>query len=300
MSPVSYKIDWFSFTVPTYGVIKESKDSSFEWLRGILLTDNNALWEPMFIGKSWKVKSRSIASAPIIVHPDCPLTVSGSVKSPHIQVDISGQACDYIRSLGMFNDFMQFYAHRANRVDLATDIETQEDFVQFIRNLKYKAVKTHVDYASDKGDTVYIGAWKSEKFVRVYRYHKPHPRSHLTRIEIVMKRKYAKQAAQMAAHESEVAAVKSGLAGYKFAHPDYDLLDGAVSTFKSKQTDRDAASKLLWLKGQVIPALLKMHGNHEVDVIDLLYKEVFVALGFRVTEWAEVDPTSRTDGATLS
>jgi len=95
------------------------------------------------------------------------------------------------------------WAGNLSRIDVAVDFQTQVKPTEFAAAISETTVKTRSEFISSTGETVYRGSRSSDRFMRVYRYNHPHPRSHLLRVEFQLKRLYANALAGKLQHRVE-------------------------------------------------------------------------------------------------
>jgi len=110
-------------------------------------------------------------------------------KLPHALMEISGNACMEARRLGVLDSLIEFAFPRITRIDIAVDIRTDVLPIEVVSEGISARFKSLSHVVSETGSTVYIGSRASDKFLRVYRYAPPHPRSELLRFEFVFKKK---------------------------------------------------------------------------------------------------------------
>jgi len=132
---------------------------------------------------TWSIESDSIS-------------LYASPNLTHCCVEITGQGCERIIAMGEMEGILKGCAARLTRIDIATDIETSTQPSEFVSIVSHERMRANGTQNSETGQTCYVGSKKSDRYARVYRYYKPHPRSHLLRIEHVFRRKYAKTVVQ--------------------------------------------------------------------------------------------------------
>jgi DNA relaxase NicK len=188
----------------------------------------------------------------------------GSVNK-HVHCEVSGQSLDFIRAIGLYEEFMKKVGTRASRIDFAVDFETKDSVNSFIDN-KYKGrFKAGGEVFSEDGHTRYIGSWEGERFARVYRYHEPHPRAKLLRAEVVLRGDYAKQAAAIWIAEGEVAATIAAHKPFKWQSDLWQPEIATESKIVSKRSDKESAGTLRWANGDVAAAIARLHNEDLQD-----------------------------------
>ena len=110
---------------------------------------------------------------------------------------------------------------------------------------------------SETGKTAYVGAPKSARRARVYRYAPPHERAHLLRVEMVMKKPRASGAVE--AYLNNGPAGYAAMAGNVFGwqHPLWNFQSD--EKIASWIPERGRASTLRWIHKAVIPSLSRLH-----------------------------------------
>lgn len=197
----------------------------------------------------------------------------------HILVQLSGTACAAFAQRNALLPLIERVHDRVTRIDVACDIDAPtlkvEDFTRYGYAKRFASGGT---MHSPTGTTHYIGSRKSERFARVYRYAKPHPRAHLLRVEYELKGSYAKRAALALTTESVSALARTLGAAFGWKHPAWDekLLDEpAVVTSRG---EREGAGSVVWLMKQVLPAMVRLHQAGIFDVKAWLENTVLPAL----------------------
>lgn len=157
---------------------------------------------------------------------------------------------------------------KVTRIDLCIDFEGIN-----IPHALADAKPTGV-WDTQTGYTAYLGSSKSDTMARLYRYNAPHPRSHLTRFEIVFRRKVAQKIAYNVAigNHSEVYATIVAIAKRRKVNlPFADKGDAGIKLTPAKGSS-DLAGTIRWLQTQVKPAVCKMRssGISESDIKEWL------------------------------
>jgi DNA relaxase NicK len=146
--------------------------------------------------------------------------------------------------------------------------------MEFIDNHQIRTFKAGGHIFSEDGETAYIGSWKGERFARVYRYHKPHPRCKLLRAEVVLRGDYAKQAMNLVLSEGEVMASFIAHEAFKWSHPVWQPDQISQSRIKSQRSDKEQTGTIRWLRGDVITAILSAHNNGLFDAVRWFEEDV--------------------------
>lgn len=189
--------------------------------------------------------------------------------------ELSGRACEGIRSFAAASAFLAPIMERITRLDIAADIRSECRPGEFANARSHQGFRSTSFIKSDTGETVYVGSPKSDRFCRVYRYNKPHPRAELLRVEFVFRRGLARDAARSllrAKDFSEFVALLGNTYGWRHriwqpGHQTDERLSVPIITRGNEDTVR-------WLYVQVVPALRRMIAEGAIDVTDFL-EEVY-------------------------
>lgn len=263
------KIDYITYTVPCTDFFEP--DVVDDWQRAInLFCDFSGAWcEPIRDRHMWEVYKAKGFYHTRVFNADTKVSVSFGNVNRHIYVEIGGQACDYVRAHGSIEDLLKRVGTRASRLDFAVDMETEVRVRDFIVNRQGQAFKAGGDIFSEDGETSYVGSWKSERFARVYRYHPPHPRSHLLRAEVVLRGKYAKQALVLTLQDGEVATAMVAHLPFGWSHDIWKPGEASQSRIVSQRSDKQQASTVRWLLGDVVSAIVKNHNSGLINAREM-------------------------------
>jgi len=171
-------------------------------------------------------------------------------------VEIEGHGCERLEAAGELQRIVAMVIDDLTRVDIATDIKTETDPREFVADRSNQRHKSHETAVSTTGITCYVGSRHSDRFARVYRYARPHPRSDRLRVEMVYRGQQAVAIGRtwLECGNDETAARAGNQ--YGWSHPDW--------TPKSKEKidawrpDRKTHKKTLWFHSQIVPAVRKM------------------------------------------
>lgn len=268
------KIDWLSFTIPLPTPQYSGTDAAWEHVHELIRLNIGDVWSPIFDCGDWQVQQGRGVYQAARVDAKTEVRLSIGDVNADVYVECSGVACERVRSAGCFYDIFQCKEVRFSRIDLACDFDTNIDVEDIIRKGYKKSIKSRADYRTVQGDTTYIGSRKSERMLRVYRYHKPHPRSHLLRFEVEIKGDSAKQLAPQITESSCAEVCFSALKAFELRH---ELVANALATaspLKARQYDKAKKGRMRWLMTQVLPAIVKAHKEGDIDVSE--WFETFV------------------------
>lgn len=195
--------------------------------------------------------------------------------SDHILVEIAGVGCQALRDAGFLMLVVAAAAPRCTRIDIACDSAAFGAPAEFVAHGHNERFKSKSSITSDTGDTEYVGTTKSERFARIYRYHAPHPRAGITRVEMVSRSDYAKSVAEIVVREGVIAAAAALGASYKWKSPAWNLTQATDSRVKAKKHDHDGAERLRWLLRAVKPALIQSHKDGLID-LEEFFNQVWI------------------------
>jgi len=259
-------IDWVSFTLETDMIYGTKEWMITRNLDQFMHDTFNEIWDDINASAQLDMNSsaggweRRAGRAP---YAGC-LSYRGfniyySTKLDTVLIEITGRGCDYLREIGRLDDVLDIGGERLTRIDLAVDIKCDVMPIEFTEQAVSGRFKSNGIQRSDSGETVYIGSRKSERYARVYRYFKPHPRHEYLRCEFVYRKKNAK------IFYNQYKATSGNLKGlalgsgnvYGFEHPAWDL-SGDDIDIKSYTPERRQGKTLAWLVSQVAPAFKKL------------------------------------------
>lgn len=259
------KVDYINFSVPTRVPFELGNPENEKNAHSILDTYLCGLWAPISAGHIWEVHEHKGFYHSRYFDTETKISVFVGTVNRHVHVEVGGQALDYIRAAGLYEDFMKQVATRTSRVDFAVDFEDQCSVKHFIGNRDIGRFKAGGDIFSEDGETSYIGSWKAERFARVYRYHEPHPRAKKLRAEVVLRGDYAKQAMVIWIEEGEVAATIAAHKPFGWKHDLWQPSVATTSVIKSHRSDKEGASTLRWLNGDVAACIARLHAEGLLD-----------------------------------
>lgn len=248
MTAVSTRLDWLSFTLeidpddpdrPTRGLPTDMRD----YVQSVL---GRAVEMPDPLPERGRFPYRMSTSGG-------GMRLFWTPGTYEILVEISGEGCERLHETGRLETIVESHLHRITRADLATDILTETTPEAFTDQRTNKRHKSYEKADSPTGQTVYIGSRKSDRYVRVYRYAKPHPRSDRLRIECVYR---GHQAIALCTtwleHGDDETAARAGNQ-YGWQHPDWT--PKSEEKIPAWRPDRKTHNRMHWYHSQVVPAL---------------------------------------------
>lgn len=160
---------------------------------------------------------------------------------------------------------------RITRLDYAIDIPGPTRPSEFANQRNHNKFRSVSFISSDTGETVYVGSPKSDRFCRVYRYHHPHPRSNLLRVEFVYRRKLAKQAAiHFCQSENPANFAAANGNTYGFEHQVWDVNATCDDVIETPRISRSDENTILWLYKQVAPAMRRLLNETDFNMTEFL------------------------------
>lgn len=263
------KIDWLSFSLPVdleedggVGALTYSVGAAFDNFNDQLLH---------LLGLDGEVvpqKGRKPYSHAWTL-PQGGLTLYAHPNLPHCLVEISGRGCEALAADGVLPHILRIVSSRATRVDIATDIPTDTTPVQFATLRDQGRFKSYSQVESASGSTYYVGAKTSDRYARVYRYNPPHERAHLLRVEVVSKGPQAKVVADMLTRQEPAALASEFGKIFGWASSAWQPDVQSDETLVSWRPERHKGKSVFWLHAQVIPAMLKLHREGDIDLKEL-------------------------------
>lgn len=186
-----------------------------------------------------------------------------------IHVEITGDGCTMLYETGELIGIIHENTYRATRIDIAHDIVTDVSPGEFVKEGKQTLARgTDI---SKTGETRYVGSPKSDRYCKVYRYNKPHPRADRLRIEYTYMKDDAIIVCQLLKTTNEAIVAFSSGKRYEWAHDCYKTLQSPdLIEIKAHRKDRNTAKTVIWYKTQVLPAIKKMLRSGDYTMDDIL------------------------------
>jgi len=189
---------------------------------------------------------------------DAGITLFASPTLTHCCVEISGQGCERLIKAGLLDMVLDNVRERITRIDIACDIETEVAPEEFTEKRKHKRMQAGGHQFSKTGKTVYIGSQKSDRYARVYRYNKPHPRAHLLRVEHVFRKAYAKRVAYEITAGGIDAVVSAAGNAFGWMHDVWGSGDGGCADLSIVSEKRATSRTVFWLVNSCAPAFKRL------------------------------------------
>jgi len=272
------KVDYLSFSIPIHAISGELTDEMQDYvmaqLYGCGLAD---IWDDLAAQKWETGRARGFYEH----FARCPaygLEIQFGGYNRSIHVELPGVMCEYAREENLLDQLIAKNAGRISRLDIATDIETGVAPVEFVSKSDHARFRSLEEKTSETGQTVYVGSWKSDRFARVYRFRSPHPRSHLLRIEITLRRDAARLAASALVSDGLLAIAASVNEPFGWKHEAWQEPAMRQSVLPARRYDREGSGGVRWLLTTVLPALRKYQSTGLFDVHSWLTSEVLPTL----------------------
>lgn len=259
-------IDWLSYTKEVY---PESEIEDYQFGKALTALFSHPreteypLFKEMFIEEDHQ-NGRPPYSKSVLYTSGARMFYNQ--KLPHCLMELSGIACKSARAFDLMELLVQDSLPRITRIDIAVDIATDTKPIEVINEGISGRFSSLSQIVSPDGDTVYVGSRKSDRFLRIYRYNPPHPRSDLLRFEFVFKREHAVAIADalISSNFDYIGIAQSCRAAYALEFAKWPIHGDEVDI--SVNYDQRTASKTLrWIMLQVAPAFQKLCKDGVID-----------------------------------
>jgi len=204
------------------------------------------------------------------------ISLYASPNLTHCCIEISGQGCERIIALGKIEAILAGSAQRVTRIDIASDIETSTQPAEFVSIVKHERMRANGTQNSETGQTCYVGSKKSDRYARVYRYYKPHPRAHLLRIEHVFRRKYAKSVVQAILDTSIESVAEAAGNAFGWAHSDWNTEANEHADISIVAAERGQRTTVTWLVRSVAPAIRRLIEDGTIRDPQAFFEQYFL------------------------
>jgi len=251
-------IDWLSFTCNPLYVGGNQHDLAAAIVDGLCGVIGKRLFNVLFAGEGeQRPRSRAPYSFAWAWDKDH-VVVYASENLNHFTVEISGQGCERLLESNHLVELLNMVDERVTRIDIACDIETQIDPPTFVSNISHKRMQASGHQKSASGETCYVGSQKSERYARVYRYNKPHPRAHLLRIEHVFRRDHAKVVARAVVENGVENVADAAGKAFGWSHDVWKQGGGGNVDISVVTAERNAGKTLYWMVNSCAPAFKRL------------------------------------------
>lgn len=196
--------------------------------------------------------------------PDGTRTMYVHPLASHYTIEVSGQACGRVTP-EEWHATLAAWGGALSRLDIAVDMACDVTPRQFEQQATDSKVKTRSQFVSSTGETVYLGSRSSERYVRIYRYNAPHPRSHLLRTEFQLKHGYANAAAESLVDGESLDGIAAELGRvFGFAHPCWPGDPNPVPLVVHSHAQ--SGNTVHWLTNTIAPLLRRLEREKKLDV----------------------------------
>lgn len=268
-------IDWISFTSEFAGVGQGGHMLlHLPFWVGVAAARLGRVGDHLLNPDGWESASSRAPYTGSIVHTASCIRMFYSPASDHVLFELSGRSCELLRNADLDLGLIAENSARLTRLDIAFDILTEDRPAVFVATLPSGRVKTRASLTSATGDTEYLGSQKSDRFARVYRYNPPHPRSHLLRVEVVLRREQARVFAAAVATDGFENACLSVAALYPFDSPLWDFVNEDTAALAAWRPDRRSGGTVRWLMVQVLPAAQRLVDEGNLDDLLVFYQKL--------------------------
>lgn len=278
MARYSVKVDWLSIVLPYPAVGEGGSESSH--IAAVTRTLHNEIGEAVSDRLFSGLQPLGYGRAPYTsgwCDPASGIWLWEGGQIPHFCVEFSGKGVDYLRENGLLDWVMARTTERVSRLDVAVDLEQDTPPIEFLKLRAEGRQQTFSQMQSTGGETCYVGSRHSERYMRVYRYAAPHPRSHLLRIETVFRRAYAKQACSQILASGLDAVAKAALEDFGFGGV-VDFGEAVESADLSVyRPERNGGKTLRWLITQVAPAFQRLCREGDIPDPEAFIQSYFLS-----------------------
>lgn len=192
----------------------------------------------------------------------------------NVLYEYSGMGCDFLRSIEQLESTAFRVRDRLTRIDVAIDINDAPDTAALQELIGNGRAKTNGVYNSPTGSTIYVGSRRSLRYMRIYRFAPPHPRSDTTRIEVVFRKAQATALGNTLNDIGIEGAAQQTLNLYKFSG--IEPVHANAGTITIPRAQRENAGTVRWLITQCAPAFRRMVQAGEITNPDTFFREHFL------------------------
>lgn len=277
MSKYQALVDWLSFTLPFSPAGEGATLERHEQAVYNSLARGLSKWwaNVITVGGAFMMRGR----APYTMgwqNKSIGVTVWAAEATAHMTVEFSGQGLDWLRKEEDLVPLLNLVAGRLTRIDIAVDIECSVSPKQFADNREPGRFKSAAEMSSASGQTCYVGSMKSERYARVYRYAKPHPRAHLLRVEHVFRREQAQAVGHALLHFGLDNVAQSAIVVFGWRHPVTPLAGAPASLISAPRPEREGGKTLFWLLTQVAPAFQRLVTDGTISDPETFLRDYFL------------------------
>lgn len=175
-------------------------------------------------------------------------------ESGWIAIEFSGRGCQYLRTHAALDIWLNRADWRVTRVDVALDTDAAKP-AEIAASVECTRFKTQSEVHSISGDTFYFGSPKSARMLRIYQYHKPHPRAGITRLEFVVRDKQARALVAAIAVNGLPSCAAELIRKFGVTSPTLSGVGDAKQLTGYVASERHRTGKYRWVLQQALPGL---------------------------------------------
>lgn len=253
-----YLIDWVSFSLRVELREVRSSEQQMVLIHKALLF---VLGEELLAALGWSTAEYGKGRPPhqySLRVKRTGFTVFVAPQHDRVLCELSGTTCRVIDDYGLMQSILERSHSFMSRLDLAVDILTAVNPVEFTSDGYNGRFTSTGSFNSPSGKTEYIGSRKSDRYARVYRYNNPHDRSQFLRVEMVMKRQYARLYAQRIVQDGLQSAIYHAGVDFGWQSILWDVPRAQASELTWSRRTRSNDKTLRWLEEAVVPAFLRL------------------------------------------
>lgn len=260
------KLDWLSFSFFQDENHYDNDAEAIYYAYQKLLDGVGEDARLFFTAQSWHNANGRKPYSTAWSNVDNSITLYANAKLPHALVEVSGKGMTRLLKSPHAEAILEACAERVTRIDLACDIECDTDPREFAAEREKGRFKSGSEVVSESGTTVYVGSKTSNRYARVYRYAKPHPRHHLMRVEHVFKGEDAKSMLAYIVQRGYTQAAQQAQFMFGWKHSDWTLTPAAEREINAYREERGEAKTIYWLYDTVAPVLARLHKEGKLSI----------------------------------
>lgn len=274
LSDVDVKVDWFSFTVPLASGTDDQSPDTLAFMRDTIQNASNWHFSAVFHNGDWELQSAGGFYSVRMVDRFSGMRYAWGKVNNHIYVELPGKCCATLQEQGVLENIMFLHQAKCSRIDIAGDWETELTPRNTIGNSYQEGRRAFSEIRSPEGLTVYVGSRKSDRFMRVYRYSKPHPRSQYLRFEHENKGDVAKTVCANILEKGLQETFGNAQNSYHWDLQQVSELSCVQGKIRSHRNHTESASTLLWLLETVAPSLAHSHDEGIINLDTFIEQHV--------------------------
>lgn len=271
-------VDWLSFGFEMDAGQMGMAFSLFERVGRQLERQYPKFYERMVAGHEWTPRTARAPYNASMLRGDHGCTVFAHQMLNHGLVEVGGIGMDTLGGIEAELFLASEVQPRLTRIDIAVDIFCEVRPDEFTAHREGGRFKSWGEQKSESGHTIYVGSRTSDRYARVYRYNEPHPRHQFLRVEHVLKAEQAKLAVGQIRDVGLEAYVAMLGNTFGWKHGIWRVEHETDEAVKAWRPERRAGKTVMWLHGQVIPAIVKLHREGTIDARQLFADHILPEL----------------------